>query len=623
MITPLSPKWVVFAVVAMTAAATSAQDKSAPAMTLVVDETQAARRIAFVHEEIRVRPGTLRLAYPRWIPGEHGPTGPVQQFAALRVRSGSTTLSWTRDPEDIYTIQVEVPANTDRISVDFDTLMENTISAHQLLVAWNTVVLYPRGIDKSQLMIEPSVLLPPNWQQGSSLLVSRQEGGRVNFAPVSLERLIDSPVLAGEFFRVLPLASAWPAELDITGDSQAAVDKADNAHAVSLFGKLINEDQAMFGFRHWRTLHLLVSQSEARNFDGLEHEDSPYSAVGDAALSKKDQLEKLGWVLLAHEQSHSWDGKYRRPAELYSKPDYQGPERTSMLWVYEGLNQYIGMLLATRAGFNDAAYMRDYLGRIAADYSHEPGRASTPLVDTATEDWVLRPLDVGWYSLRRGQDYYDEGALIWLHVDTIIRKQTQGRRSLDDFFRSFFGQRDTAPIVVPYTRDEVESSLSAICPNDWHTFFETRVYQINSRPLTDGLEAAGWRLVYNSTSNREPFYSDFIPISYFGDYSIGISVKKDGTIFDVFEGTPAYAAGLGPNMTILAVDGRVYSADVLNESIAHPRNGRISLIVRNFDSVETREIQYAGGVRFPHLEPISGSHDYLSEILAPRSDKDH
>ena len=340
MITPLSPKWIVFAVAAMTSVATSAQDKSAPAMTLVVDETQAARRIAYVHEEVRVRPGMLVLAYPRWIPGEHGPTGPVQQFAALRVRSANAVLPWTRDPDDIYTIHVEVAANTDRITVDFDTLMENTISAHQVLVAWNTVVLYPLGIDKRQLMIEPSILLPPNWKQGSSLPVSGQEGGRVNFAPVSLERLIDSPVLAGEFFRVLPLTSAWPAELDITGDSQAAVDKADDAQAVTLFSKLIDQDRAMFGFRHWQTLHFLVSQSAARSFDGLEHEDSPYVAVGDAALSKRDQLEKLGWGLIAHEQSHSWDGKYRRPAELFSKPDYQGPERTSLLWVYEGLNQY-------------------------------------------------------------------------------------------------------------------------------------------------------------------------------------------------------------------------------------------------------------------------------------------
>jgi predicted metalloprotease with PDZ domain len=281
------------------------------------------------------------------------------------------------------------------------------------------------------------------------------------------------------------------------------------------------------------------------------------------------------------------------------------------------------MLLATRAGFNDAAYMRDYLGRIAADYSHEPGRATTPLVDTATEDWVLRAFDVAWFSLRRGQDYYDEGALIWLRADTIIREQTQGGRSLDDFLRSFLGQRDTEPIVAPYTREDVEASLSAICPFDWHTFFETRVYQVNSKPPTEGLEAAGWRLVYNATPNNEPFYADLLPMSYSGDYSIGISVRKDGTIFDVIAGTPAYDAGLGPNMTILAVDGRAYSADALNESIARPKNGRISVIVRNFDSVETHEIQYAGGVRYPHLERIPGSHDYLSEILAPRGYKEH
>jgi len=623
-ITLISPKRLVLELVAMTAilANASAQEPSVPVMTLVVDETQSARRIAFVHEEIRVQPGAVALAYPKWIPGEHGPTGPIQQFAALRINSGSASLSWTRDPDDIFTIHVEIPANTDRISVDFDTLLENTISDHQILVAWNTVVLYPRGIDKRELMIQPSVLLPPTWRQGSSLQVTSQMGGRVTFAPISLERLVDSPLLAGEFFRVVPLASTWPAELDITGDSQAAVDKADDAHAVTLFGKLVDQDRAMFGFRHWHTLHLLVSQSEGRPFDGLEHEDSPYTGVGDAGLSKKNQLEKFGWMLLAHEQSHSWDGKYRRPAELYSKPDYQGPERTSLLWVYEGLNEYIGMLLATRAGFNDAAYMRDYLGRIAADYSHEPGRATTPLVDTAVEDWVLRAFNVGWLSLRRGQDYYDEGALIWLRADTIIREQTRGRRSLDDFLRSFLGQRDTEPIVVPYTREEVEAALAAICPFDWHTFFETRVYQVNKKAPTDGLEAAGWRLVYNATPNNEPFYSDFLPISYYGDYSLGISVRKDGTIFDVLAGTPGYDAGLGPNMTLVAVDGRVYSADALNDAIAHPRNGKISLLVRNFDSVETHEIQYAGGVRFPHLERIPGSHDYLSEILEPRSYSD-
>ncbi len=368
----------------------SAQDTPASAMKLFVDETQAYRRIAFVHEEIRVEPGLVSLAYPRWIPGEHGPTGPIQNLAAVRVHSGKLALPWTRNPDDINTINIEVPPAADAITVDFDVLLENTISDKQLLLAWNTAVLYPRNIDKRTLMIEPSVLLPPGWKQGSSLTVLSRSGDRINFAPASLERLIDSPVLAGQFFRAVPLASVWPAELDITGDSQSAVDKADDAHAFALFARLIDEDQAMFGFRHWQTMHILVSQSDARPYDGLEHEDSPYNAMGDAALAKPDQLEGLASWLLAHEQSHSWDGKYRRPAELYSKPDYQGPERTSMLWVYEGLNQYIGMLLATRAGFNDAAYMRDLFGTLASDLALTPGRASTPLVDTATQDWVLR-----------------------------------------------------------------------------------------------------------------------------------------------------------------------------------------------------------------------------------------
>jgi len=328
--------------------------------------------------------------------------------------------------------------------------------------------------------------------------------------------------------------------------------------------------------------------------------------------------QKFGWPLLAHEQSHSWDGKYRRPAELYSKANYQGPERTTLLWVYEGLNEYIGMLLATRAGFNDPAYMRDYIARVAADFSHEPGRSSTALVDTATENWVIRAFDVPWFSTRRGQDYYDEGALIWLRADTIIRERTQGQRSLDNFLRSFFGQHDSDAIVVPYTREDVEASLSAICSFDWHGFFEEKIYQVNPKPPTDGLEAAGWRLVYDTTPNNEPFYTDVLPITYFGDYSIGFSVKKDGTIFDVVSGTPAYEAGLGPNMTILAVNGHAYSVEALNEAVAHPEDGKIVFTVRNFNSVEIHQVNYTGGVRFPHLERIPDRHDYLSEILAPR-----
>jgi predicted metalloprotease with PDZ domain len=293
-----------------------------------------------------------------------------------------------------------------------------------------------------------------------------------------------------------------------------------------------------------------------------------------------------------------------------------------MLWVYEGLNEYIGMLLATRAGFNDPAYMRDYLGVTTSNFAHEAGRITTPLVDTATQNWVLRNVQGGWRSVRRSQDYYDEGALIWLRVDTLLREQSHDRVTLDDFLRSFFGQHDTSPIVVPYTRADVEASLSAICPYDWHSFFEKYVYQVNGLPPTEGLEAAGWRLLYNATPNKKSFWAD-LPHSpsYFASASIGMDLQKDGTISDVLPGTPAYDAGLGPDMTVLAVNGVAFSPDVLDESIAHPRNGKISLVIRNFASVETREIQYPGGVRYPHLERIPGTHDYLTEILAPRSDK--
>jgi predicted metalloprotease with PDZ domain len=617
MIATISSRHLATALLALVAPIARAQTIPTPVMTLAVDETQAARRIAFVHEEIRVSPGPLSLAYPRWIPGEHGPTGPIEQLAALRVHSGDATLAWVRDPDDINTIHVDVPPGAGNLSVDFDVLLENTISNHQLLLAWSTSVLYPRGIDKRSLMIEPSIILPPNWKQGSSLPVTSQKDTRINFAPVSLERLIDSPVLAGEYFRAIPLHAEWPAELDVTGDSQSTVDTADDAHAVTLFANLVDQDKAMFGFRHWQTMHFLVSQSDALPFDGLEHEDSPWDAIGDAGLAKKEELEKFGWGLLAHEQSHSWDGKYRRPAELYSKPDYQGPERASLLWVYEGLNSYIGMLLSTRSGFNDAAYLRENLARTAAQLAHEAGRATTPLVDTATQNWVIRNVDNGWANLRRRQEYYDEGELIWLRADTIIREQSHDRRSLDDFLRAFFGQSDTGLIVVPYTREDVEAALTAICPYDWHSFFTTAIYQVNNKPPVEGLEAAGWRLVYNATPNDEPTYGSHPPLLR-AAYSLGLDVSASGNLVDVYPGTPAYASGLGPHMTILAVDGKAFSFDALNNAIARPSHGKVTLIIRNFESVETHEIPYAGGIMSPHLERMPGTHDYLTEILAAR-----
>ncbi|MGH9686468.1 MAG: hypothetical protein ACRD5K_05180 [Candidatus Acidiferrales bacterium] len=599
--------------------AARAQQTPTPVMTLVINESQAPRRIAFAHEEIQVRPGVVELAYPKWIPGEHGPTGPIYDLAALRIHARSATLPWKRDPDNIFEFRVQVPDGVDRITVDFDTLLENTISAHQMLLAWNTVVVYPLGIDKLKLMVQPTLILPPGWKQGSSLHVTRVSGDRVDFAPVSLERLIDSPVLAGEYFRAVPLTSVWPAELDITGDSRSAVDDADKAHAFELFGKLVDQDRAMFGYRHWDKMHLLVSQSASDPYDGLEHEDSPWDAVGDAGLSKQSVLQMLGWPLLAHEQSHSWCGKYRRPAALYSKSDFQGPERTSLLWVYEGLNEYIGMLLATRAGFNDPAYMREYLARTTADFIGESGRKYTPVDDTATDDWVLRTVDGGWTSIRRNQDYYDEGALTWLLADAIIRTQSHGQHSLDDFLRSFLGQRNTGPIVFPYTREDVEAALSAVWPYDWHSFFEKRIYEVNDKPPTEGLEAAGWRIVYNSTANTAGFAAAAGPVGYDAAYSIGINVKEDGSISDVWQDTPAYMAGLGPHMKILAVDGHAYSADVLNDAIAHPQDGKISIVAQNFDSVQTYELHYAGGVRFPHLARIPGSHDYLTEILTAKN----
>ncbi len=583
----------------------------AAAMTLVVDESQIARRITTVHERITAHAGTFDLAYPKWIPGEHGPVGPIQQVAALRVRAGAQTLRWRRDADDIYTIRVDVPAGASTLDVDFDALLVNAISDDQLLLAWSTSVLYPRGAAKDQLTVTPSVVLPPSWQGGTSLHVAVQTGTRTDYAPVTLERLVDSPVLAGRFYRSVPLASQWPAELDVTGDDAASVGDGANARAFGLFAKLVDQDRALFGYRHFERLHILVSQSDEAPYDGLEHEDDPWNAIPAGGLANKDVLEMLGWPLLAHEQSHSWNGKYRRPGELVSAPDFQGPERTSLLWVYEGLNQYLGGLLATRAGFNDAAYMRDEIADLAASYSAEAARATTPLVDTADEAWVLRGARGGWSSLRRSQDYYGEGMLAWLGADAIIRRETRGRRSLDDFARAFFGQRDTGPIVVPYAREDVERALHAIAPYDWHGYFQSRIYDVDPRPPVDGIEAAGWRLVYDATPTRAKRRVARIDAAY----SLGLVAARDGAVVDVTPNGPADAAGIAPQMTIVGVDGRTFTPDVLTAAIAHPPDGVVTLVVRSFGAIETHALRYAGGVRIPHLERIAGTPDLLTAML--------
>jgi predicted metalloprotease with PDZ domain len=376
----------------------------------------------------------------------------------------------------------------------------------------------------------------------------------------------------------------------------------------------VDEDRAMFGFRHWKALHILVSESDERPYSGLEHEDSPYNAVPDAGLSKRDVLEHLGAPLLAHEQSHSWVGKFRRPAGLYSKRDYQGPEETSLLWVYEGLNQYVSTVLATRAGFNDAAYARDELASWSAFSAHQSARASTPLVDTAVASPVLRNPG-GWQTLHRAQDYYFEGALVWLEADGIIRAESHGARSLDTFLRSFFGQRDTEPIVSTFTRQDVEAALSAVSPHDWHEFFERRIYQVHDAAPTGGLEATGWKLVYTAEPNGDRFLPGGVDRRGVQRYSIGLVVANSGNIVDVQPDSPADRAHVGPHTTITAVDGHTFSIDALVDAIAHPGNGKITLLTRSGQSVDSHDLTYAGGLRYPHLERVDGKPDYLTDIL--------
>jgi predicted metalloprotease with PDZ domain len=596
-----------------------------PAITISVDATEAPRKLFHARLTMPVSPGPLTLVYPEWIPGEHGPTGPIVNLAGLKLTAGGKTIPWRRDEVDMYAFHLEVPAGARELEVALDFLAPTfaggftagaSTTSHLAIVTWNQLLLYPAGSNISELTFKANLNLPTGWKFGTSLPVANQSAGRVNFEPVSLERLVDSPVLTGEYFLVIPLAVNPSNEIDIAADNAADLEiKPELANTLK---RIVSEAVSLFGATHYTHYHFLLTLSDHTAHFGLEHHESNDSRVPERSLLD-DGLRDVSLPVLPHEFVHSWNGKYRRPAGL-ATANYQEPMKGELLWVYEGLTQYLGNLLAARSGLWTPEQYRDHLAESAADLDHRPGRLWRPLIDTTIAAQILYGAPGEWNSSRRSVDFYDEGWLIWLDTDTKIRELSGGKHSLDDFCKRFHGPPSTAPMVKTYGFDDVVATLNEVAPFDWRSFLQARLNSTDFHAPLGGIERGGWKLVYQATPNGVLKDQEQAHRGIEMGYSIGLRLNEDGSIADVIEGTAAAKAGIGPGMKILACNGKAYSIEVLRDIVrasTDPRQRRIDLLIDNEGHVATYQLTYGEGEKYPVLERDQTKPDTLAKIIAP------
>jgi predicted metalloprotease with PDZ domain len=594
---------------------------------LHVDLRDAPRHLLHAHLEIPVSSGPLTLEYPEWIPGDHRPTGPIDNLAGIFVRANGQDLPWRRDEVDMYGIHVDVPAGVTHLEVALDFLAtpgatgsdeDDATSANMTVLEWNSVVMYPANVPVAQIPVTASITVPPDWKLGTALTATGQTGAETTFAPVSMEQLVDSPLITGRYFREIPLAPDISPKhyLDVAGDSAEDIDL--KPEFIASVNQLVRETGALYASRHYETYHFLLSLSDIIREEGLEHHQSSDNGIEKAGVSDP-KLAMLNADLLPHEFTHSWNGKYRRPAGL-ATPDYATPQKGDLLWVYEGMTQYWGDVLATRSAFRTPEGYRQMLAFSAARLDARPGRTWRNVEDTAISAQALRGGSMYWSNWRRGQDYYQEGELIWLDADTTIRQLTHDQKSLNDFCVKFLAVGgNTPPKVVPYTLDEIVADLNGIAPYDWRTFLNERLHSHANHAPLGGIEHGGYRLTYGTepTDFEQAFLSKVKVVDAW--FSVGLLIKDQGNISDVRMDSLAYQAGLGPGTKLIAVNRHAYSADVWKQALRETKGTAtpIELIVSTDNEFRIVSLNYHDGEKYPRLERVEGTPDLMDEILKP------
>lgn len=591
-----------------------------------VDATDTAQRIFRVKQTMPVQAGPLTLLFPAWLPGNHAASGPIDKIAGLEITANGQRLDWTRDPLDVFAFHVEVPPGVSSLSMQYQYLTPTgrdqgrvVMTPDMLNLQWNAVVLYPAGHYASRIQYAASVTYPAGFQAASALDVASRAGDTVRYQPVPLDILVDSPVYAGRYFKTIDLApgAKVPVRLNVVADAAKYLEA--RPEHVEQHRELVKQALKLYGSQHYDHYDFLFSLSKQMSGNGLEHQRSSENGLGTDYFTGWDP--KTGSDdLLAHEYTHSWNGKFRRPADLWT-PNYNVPMQGSLLWVYEGQTQYWGNVLTARAGLRPMQASRDALALVAATYAdNRPGLEWRALQDTTNDPIVARRRPKPYRGYQMSEDYYSGGQMMWLEADARIRKLSGGKKSLDDFARAFFGLEDGQwKQQATYTFDDVVATLDGVVHDDWARFLRDRLD--GKAPLTGGIEASGWKLVYKD----EP--SAYAKAQMKGDsgaagfiYSIGLNIGKGGNVTEVRWDSPAFDAGVGTGMTIVAVNDIAYDKDIMEDAIKAAKGGKapIRLMVREFDRYRSIDVDYHDGPRYPHLERIEGTPDYLTKILTPR-----
>ena len=621
-----------FGLVSFTAIAEVPAPQNVPfqgTLKISVDATDVAHRIFRVHETLPVSAGKLTLLYPSWLPGHHSPSGPIDKVAGLIVKANGKVLPWTRDPLDVYAFHVDVPEGASSVDVEFQFLSPQdrnqgrvVMTPEMLNVQWNAVSMYPAGYYARQIPTEASVTLPSGWQAGTALEVAGRSGDTINFKPIDYENLVDSPILAGKYFKrvdIDPGAKA-PVHLDLVGDTAESIAITDEQ--TKPFKALVQQMYKMYGTHHYDHYDFLVSVSDKLSGIGLEHHRSSEDGVGADFFTewKKNALSRS---LFSHEFNHSWDGKYRRGADLYT-PNYNVPMSDTLLWVYEGQTQFWGQVMAARSGLWNTDQAKDMWAFTAASYDKgRPGLVGPAsfrnVQDTTNDPIIAQRSPLPYRNYQASEDYYSAGQMIWLDVDGKLRELTGGKKTIDNFGKDFFGVKPGEWDVNTYTFEDVVKTLNDIAPYDWAKYLRTRLDGHDS--LIGGIASHGWKLVYTDKPSDAVKAIEARRHSADLTYSLGVSVGKDGGIGDVLWDGPAFKAGLSPAMTIVAVNGRDYSADGLKDAVtaaAKDKSQSVELLVKNFDQYKTIRIDYHDGLKYPHLVRDSSKPDTLSSLLKAR-----
>ena len=600
-----------------------------------VDAREVARKRVHTDLTLAVHEGPLTLVFPKWIPGEHGPTGPLESIIGLTIRANGAPLSWRRDPRDMYAISVMVPRGAAHLDIALDTGLPTeggrfstgpTSSEALAILPWNEFVLLPKGRDAGGLSTEAAVLAPPGWQLICALELRPQADGAVELEPASLARLIDSPLQMGRYAKRIELQGAAPFpelqhSLSLVADSAAALSVPGDFAAG--YGRLVQQAGALFGTRMYRHYTWLLTLSDHVAHFGLEHHESSDDRVDENSLSEAPLREGVA-ELLAHEYVHSWNGKYRRPAGLLSS-DYQQPMDGSLLWVYEGLTQFWGTALPVRAGLVTPESYREMLASLAGSFDTEPGNRWRPMADTAAAAQILFSAPDAWTLSRRSVDFYEASVFLWLNVDAELRARSAGRASLDDFVKRFYAGAGGAPALKPYVEADVYATLAAIAPGDWRALIRRHLDTTGTQALLAGLQSAGWQLSYSPEGNSYIETRQKRRKTVERQWSIGLRINDKGddkgTIIDTVEDRAAAQAGAGPGMKIIAVNGRKYSVEVLDAAIAaaHETRKPIELLVESADYYRTLSVAYFDGARYPHLARVDARPDTLAEVLKART----